>query len=80
MIIKNPAFFNIDPKRKVIYRNFHDISGSVYLCEISKNVKKVFVILFPNFEKNDIFITESLSEKMFQKLLSDNNYGYDSLI
>jgi hypothetical protein len=80
MFMKNPSFFNIDPKRKVMYRNFHDISGSVYLTEISKNDKKVFIILFPNFEKPDIFINESLNDKIFQKLLSDNNYGYDSLI
>lgn len=80
MMMKNPTFFNIDPKRKVIYRNFHDISGVVYLCEISKNDKKVFVILFPNFEKPDIFINDCLSEKIFHKLLADNNYGYDNLI
>jgi hypothetical protein len=56
MFIKNPSFFNIDDKRKVMYRNFHEISGVVYLCEISRNEKKVFVLLFPNFEKPDIFI------------------------
>jgi hypothetical protein len=69
MYIKNPEFFGIDGKRKVMYRNFHDISGMVYLCEISRNDKKVFILLFPNFERSDIFISEFLSEKIFQKLL-----------
>jgi hypothetical protein len=63
-----------------MYRNFHEISGVVYLCEISKNEKKVFIILFPNFERPEIFIHECISEKIFQKLLSDNSYGYDQLI
>ena len=56
MYIKNPTFHNIDDKRKVMYRNFHEITGVVYLCEISRNDKKVFILLFPNFEKPDIFI------------------------
>ena len=56
MYIKNPTFHNIDEKRKVMYRNFHEITGVVYLCEISRNEKKVFILLFPNFEKPDIFI------------------------
>ena len=56
MYIKNPNFHNIDEKRKVMYRNFHEITGVVYLCEISRNDKKVFILLFPNFEKPDIFI------------------------
>jgi hypothetical protein len=80
MFIKNPQFFGIDPKRKVMYRNFHEISGVVYLCEISRNEKKIFVLLFPNFEKPDIFICEFLNEKIFQKLLGDNAYAYDHLI
>ena len=77
MYFKNSTFFGIDPKRKVMYRNFHEISGVVYLCEISKNDRKVFVILFPNFEKPEIFIKECISEKIFHKLLADNTYGYD---
>ena len=48
---------NIDPKRKVLYRNFHDINGIVYLTEFSRNKKSVFLVLFPNFEKPDFFIS-----------------------
>ena len=37
MPIKNHDEFGIDPKRKVLYRNFHDISGKIFLVEISRN-------------------------------------------
>ena len=40
----------IENKRKVLYRNFHQISRRVYLVEISRNTKKIFILLFPNFE------------------------------
>jgi len=49
----------------VLYRNFHDISGMVYLVEISRNSKKVFIVMFPNYEKPDIFVHEALSDKIF---------------
>jgi len=77
MPLKNAQYHGIDPKRKVIYRNFHDISGVIYLVEISSNTKKVFVILFPNFEKPDMMIKEIMSEKIFQKLLMDKSHMYD---
>jgi hypothetical protein len=35
MPIKNNEFQGIDLKRKLIYRNFHQIDDSVYLVEIS---------------------------------------------
>ena len=72
MYIKNPGFHNIDPKRKVMYRNFHEINNVVYLCEISRAQKKVCILLFPNFEKSEIFIQEQMSEKIFTKILADN--------
>lgn len=43
----------IEPTRKVLYRNFHEIDSQVYLIEISRNKKKVFILLFPNFERPD---------------------------
>jgi len=42
--------FGIDSKRKVLYRNFHVMSGKIYLVEISRNQKKVFILLFPDFD------------------------------
>jgi hypothetical protein len=63
MPIKNHEEFGIDPKRKVLYRNFHDVDGVIYLVEISRNALKVFILLFPNFEAPDIFLFESMAEK-----------------
>lgn len=63
MPIKNHDEFGIDPKRKVLYRNFHDISGKIFLVEISRNQLKVFILLFPNFEMPDIFLCEVMTEK-----------------
>ena len=63
MPLKNHNDHCIDPKRKVLYRNFHDISGTIYLVEISRNSNKVFVLLFPNFEAPDIFLSEVIAEK-----------------
>lgn len=76
MQIKNSLFVGSDQKRKVLYRNFHNISGIIYLVEISRTAKKVYIILFPNFEKPDIFIYEALSDKIFQKLMSDQNFQF----
>ena len=42
--------FSIDSKRKVLYRNFHVLSSKIYLVEISRNQKKVFILLFPDFD------------------------------
>jgi len=70
----------IDPKRKVLYRNFHEIGGIVYLTEFSRNDKKVFIILFPNFEKPDFFISQILSDKIFSKLLYELNGVYELFV
>jgi hypothetical protein len=39
----------INQSRKVLYRNFHEVSGKVYLIEISRVKLKVFIVLFENF-------------------------------
>ena len=46
----------IEMSRQVLYRNFHQINDVVYLCEISRNPRKVFILLFPNFEKPEEYI------------------------
>lgn len=46
----------IEPSRKVLYRNFHLVGQQIYLVEISRNQKKVFILLFPNFERPDQYI------------------------
>ena len=46
----------IEPTRKVLYRNFHEINEKVFLVEISRSKTKVFLLLFPNFEKPDLYI------------------------
>lgn len=38
------------PSRRVLYRNFHDFDGKIYLVEISQNKQKVFIFMFDNFE------------------------------
>lgn len=63
MPLRNHDEHNIDPKRKVLYRNFHDVSGTIYLVEISRNALKVFILLFPNFEAPDIYLSETIAEK-----------------
>ena len=80
MPIKNHESIGIDPKRKVLYRNFHSISGTIYLVEISRNPLKVFFILFPNFEAPDLFIHEILHEKKAQKLMVESNNMFETLI
>jgi hypothetical protein len=80
MPIKNHEMYCIDPKRKVLYRNFHDISGTIYLVEISRNTHKVFILLFPNFEAPDIFLCEVIAEKKAQKLMSDSSNTFEELV
>lgn len=80
MPIKNHRHFGIDPLRKVLYRNFHDVDGTVYLVEISRNALKVFILLFPNFEAPDIFLCEVMAEKKAQKLMTDSNNLFEQLV
>jgi hypothetical protein len=63
MPLKNHESCGVDPKRKVLYRNFHSIDDVIYLVEISRNALKVFFLLFPNFEAPDIFLCEVMAEK-----------------
>ena len=53
----------IEMSRQVLYRNFHQINEIVYLVEISRNPKKVFLLLFPNFERPEEYIQEVLTDK-----------------
>ncbi len=48
----------IPPKRRtVLYRNFHQVSGHIYLVEISKIKNKICVLLFENFENTKSYIS-----------------------
>lgn len=80
MPLKNYEEHGIDPKRKVLYRNFHDVDGTIYLVEISRNALKVFILLFPNFEAPDIFLCESMAEKKAQKLMAESNNMFEELV
>lgn len=80
MPLKSTDITGIDPKRKVLYRNFHSIDGKIYLVEISRNQIKVFILLFPNFEAPNIFIYEILHEKKAQRLMVDSNNMFDNFI
>lgn len=70
----------IDPKRQVLYRNFHDIDGVLYLVEISRNPRKVFVLLFPNFENAEVFKAVVLAEKQAQRLMADCDNKFERFI
>lgn len=70
----------IEPKRKVLYRNFHQISERIYLIEISRSSKKIFVLLFPNFEQPENYLFEIFAEKVASKLMSDNDNLFENLI
>lgn len=80
MPIKNHEQHAIDPKRKVLYRNFHDVDGTIYLVEISRNALRVFILLFPNFECPDIFLCEQMAEKKAQKLMSESSNMFEELV
>jgi len=64
----------------VLYRNFHEICGKIYLVEISRNRKKAFIILFENFEEPHNFIAETLTIKVALKLMNDNDHIFEKLI
>ena len=61
--------YGIEMKRAVLYRNFHEISGKIFLVEISRNKRKIFILLFENFENPHKFIAEVLLEKIAVKLM-----------
>lgn len=72
--------FGIEVKRAVLYRNFHEISGKIFLVEISRNKTKIFVLLFENFENPSRFIAEVLLEKIALKLMQDNGNSFENFI
>ena len=80
MPLKNHGAIGVDPKRKVLYRNFHDVDGGIYLVEISRNAIKVFIMLFPNFEMPDIFLHVIMPEKQAQKLMSESSNMFEELV
>ena len=70
----------IEMSRQVLYRNFHQIEDSVYLVEISRNPKKVFILLFPNFERPDEYIKEVLTDKIATKLMAESGNIFENFI
>ncbi len=73
--------YGIDQMRKVLYRNFHEISGQIFLVEISRDPKKIFIILFPNFEKPHIINQIiALPEKLAVRLMQENGNRFDEFI
>lgn len=70
----------IDMTRQVLYRNFHSINDVVYLVEISRNPKKVFVLLFPNFEKPEEYVQEILTDKQATKLMAECGNIFENFI
>lgn len=70
----------IEQNRQVLYRNFHQINDIVYLVEISRNPKKVFVLLFPNFERPEEYIMEVLTDKQATKLMAESGNVFENFI
>ena len=70
----------IDMTRQVLYRNFHMIAETVYLVEISRNPKKVFILLFPNFERPEEYIQEVLTDKQATKLMAESGNIFENFI
>ena len=66
--------------RQVLYRNFHLINDVVYLVEISRNPKKVFILLFPNFERPDEYVQEVLTDKQATKLMAESGNIFENFI
>lgn len=78
----------VTQERQVLYRNFHQIpddksginGGSIYLVEISRNAKRVFILVFPNFEQPEIYKSCHMTEKQATKLMSECNNVFDEFI
>ena len=70
----------ITADRSVLYRNFHEISGKIYLVEISRTSKKVFYLLFPNYEKPNNYLVEVMTEKQAMKLMSDSDNSFENIV
>jgi len=63
---------SIPEVRRVLYRNFHEIQGKIYLVEISRDKGNVFFLLFPNHERPKEFFAEKMNEKQAMKLMAEN--------
>ena len=70
----------IEMNRQVLYRNFHQIQDHIYLVEISRNPKKVFILLFPNFERPDEYMHEVLTDKQATKLMAESGNVFENFI
>ena len=70
----------IEQSRQVLYRNFHQIQDHIYLVEISRNPKKVFILLFPNFERPDEYMAEVLTDKQATKLMAECGNVFENFI
>ena len=80
MAIKDPL---VDPARKVLYRNFHKVGSKfsvVYLVEISRNKNKIFILLFPNYEKPEMFIHQVINSKIGERLLALEDNVFEKFI
>ena len=70
----------IGPERDVLYRNFHEISELIYLVEISRDKKNLFVVLLENFEDPSNNIAESIKIKVASKLMKDNGNLFETFV
>jgi hypothetical protein len=70
----------IDEKRVVLYRNFHEINGRVYLVEIARSRAKIFIVLFDDYMDPSSFIAEVLTEKVANKLMSENENLFENFV
>jgi len=70
----------IDSKRQVLYRNFHQVDNHIYLIEISRNSKKVFTLMFPNFEKPEDYLSETLTEKQAMRLMNESGNVFENFV
>jgi hypothetical protein len=52
----------------------------VYLIEISRTKKKVFILLFENFENPSKYIAEVLLQKIAMKLMNDCGNLFENFI
>jgi hypothetical protein len=70
--------------RQVLYRNFHQImddkGGHIYLVEISRNARRVFILVFPNFEEPDVYKSCQMTEKQATKFMSECGNIFDEFI
>jgi hypothetical protein len=74
----------ISQDRQVLYRNFHQImddkGGHIYLVEISRSSRRVFILVFPNFEEPEVYKSCQMTEKQATKLMGECNNIFDEFI